>query len=107
MRQLERELASTVSALRDERREKKGQTEALRSKLDKSRGTVRDMETELERWVRGRAGRQLQGGCFLSEFPTLRNLDTESISLFFRGSFGCWVALFFVPAPDVAHLFVR
>lgn len=49
MRQLERELASTVSALRDERREKRAQTESLKSRLDKARGTVRDREAELER----------------------------------------------------------
>ncbi|CAM9809243.1 unnamed protein product [Pylaiella littoralis] len=49
VRQLERELASTVSALRDERREKRAQTEALKSRLDKAKGTLRDREAELER----------------------------------------------------------
>eukprot|EP00752_Nemacystus_decipiens_P009757 g8714.t1 len=49
VRQLERELASTVAALRDERRERRQQTEALRSKLDQARGALRDAETELER----------------------------------------------------------
>lgn len=49
VRQLERELASTVSALKDERSEKRAQAEALKSRLDKTRGTVRDREAELER----------------------------------------------------------
>ena len=49
VRQLERELASTVSALKDERRERRVQTEALRFKLDETRGTVREREEELER----------------------------------------------------------
>lgn len=49
VRQLERELASTVSALRDERKDKREQTEALKSKLDKARSTVRGREAELER----------------------------------------------------------
>lgn len=62
VRQLERELTSTVSALRDERREKRGQAEALKSKLDKARGAARDLETELERCDGGREGGQwLQG----------------------------------------------
>ena len=49
VRQLERELASTVSVLRDERRERRVQTEALRVKVDDARGTVREREEELER----------------------------------------------------------
>ncbi len=49
MRQLERELASTVSALRDERKDKREQAEALKSKLDKARSAVREREAELER----------------------------------------------------------
>lgn len=39
-----------MSALRDERRERRGQTEALRAKLEDSRVIVREREAELERW---------------------------------------------------------
>ena len=49
VRQLERELASTVAALRDERRERRVQTEALRAKIDETGGTIREREVELER----------------------------------------------------------
>lgn len=49
MKQLERELASTVSALKDERRERRGQTETLRRKLEEARGIVGDREAELQR----------------------------------------------------------
>ena len=110
MRQLERELASTVSALRDERREKRGQTEALRSKLDKSRGTVRDMETELERWV-ARAGRAATAGGLLlvrvsdPEEPRGTSIPSPFPSVFV----GLWVLGDLVSCfrPCVAHLFVR
>ncbi|CAM9615724.1 unnamed protein product, partial [Ectocarpus sp. 12 AP-2014] len=49
VKQLERELASTVSALKDERRERRGQTETLRRKLEEARATVGDREAELQR----------------------------------------------------------
>lgn len=49
VRQLERELESTVSALRDERRERRGQTEVLSAKLEEARKSTRERETELER----------------------------------------------------------
>ncbi|CAM9840716.1 unnamed protein product, partial [Ectocarpus sp. 12 AP-2014] len=49
VKQLERELASTVSALKDERRERRGQTETLRRKLEETRATVGDREAELQR----------------------------------------------------------
>ncbi|CAM9758142.1 unnamed protein product, partial [Laminaria digitata] len=49
VRQLERELECTVSALKDERRERRAQTEALKAKVDGIRGTVREREEELER----------------------------------------------------------
>lgn len=51
VKQLERELASTVSALKDERRERRGQTETLRRKLEEARGTVGDREAELQRYA--------------------------------------------------------
>lgn len=50
--QLERELASTVSALKDERKERRDQTEMLKRKLDKATGTLGDREAELERYER-------------------------------------------------------
>lgn len=49
VRQLERELASTVSALKDERRERRAQTEVLRAKLDEARNASREREVELDR----------------------------------------------------------
>lgn len=49
MKQLERELASTVSALHDERRQKRAQTELLRAKLDESSSSLREREAELSR----------------------------------------------------------
>ncbi|CAB1111014.1 unnamed protein product [Ectocarpus sp. CCAP 1310/34] len=49
VKQLERELASTVSALKDERRERRGQTETLRRKLEETRAAVGYREAELQR----------------------------------------------------------
>lgn len=49
VKQLERELVSTVSALKDERRERRGQTETLRRKLEETRATVGDRAAELQR----------------------------------------------------------
>lgn len=49
VRQLERELASTVSALRDERSQRHGRTEALRADLEEARSALRQKEAELDR----------------------------------------------------------
>lgn len=51
MRQLERELASTVSALRDERRDKRAMGEALRAKLGDAKSAAREREADTERCV--------------------------------------------------------
>lgn len=48
-RQLERELASTISVLREERRQRRVETEAFRSRLEEAKATVLEREVELER----------------------------------------------------------
>ncbi|CAM9512287.1 unnamed protein product, partial [Hapterophycus canaliculatus] len=66
VKQLERELASTVSALKDERKDRRNQTEALKRKLGEVRGAVGDREAELER-------RERMNTALMAELEALRS----------------------------------